>query len=344
MSVKLEDLDAKLLDILQESLPLTATPYAQIANRLGITPSQVLARVAALRAGDRAPIRQISAIFDSKSLGYQTTLVAARVEESQLPHAVEAINTHPGVSHNYRRDHAYNLWYTLAVPPDTRLGLEKTADILHHRSGAIATRLMPTIKLYKIGVRLKISEDSDASLVPEYKGNDAKPPMALSESDRRMIRVLQRDLPTIDRPFDALALQAGVSTEELLAAAKHFADLKLIRRFSAVLRHRELGFDANAMGVWVVPPSQQDSFGKVAAGFPEVSHCYLRPSYPDWPYNIFTMIHTRQRQAGTQVLSAISQATGITQYAALYSTQEYKKVRVKYFEDDIPAWESAALA
>jgi len=341
MSVKLEELDARLLDILQESLPLTATPFADVAGRLGIPPRQVLERVEALRSGERAPIRQISAIFDSKSLGYQTTLVAAKVEENQLPRAVAAINAHPGVSHNYRRDHAYNLWYTLAVGPDSRLGLQKTADMLHRQSGAIATRLMPTIKLYKIGVRLKIAEDSPsanelASSVPFVAAEEITP---MSDLDRRLIRVLQRDLPAIDRPFDALAREAGVSTDELLAAIKRFADLKRMRRFSAVLRHRELGFDANAMGVWVVPPAQQDAFGQLAAGFAEVSHCYLRPTYPDWPYNLFTMIHTRQREAGMQVMAAISRATGIRQYAVLYSTQEYKKVRVKYFEDDIPAWE-----
>jgi DNA-binding Lrp family transcriptional regulator len=112
-----------------------------------------------------------------------------------------------------------------------------------------------------------------------------------------------------------------------------------MRRFSAVLRHRELGFDANAMGVWIVPPQRQDAFGAVAAGFSQVSHCYLRPAYPDWPYNLYTMIHARRRIEGATLLKAIASATGIERYAALYSTHEYKKVRIRYFESDIAAWE-----
>jgi DNA-binding Lrp family transcriptional regulator len=117
-----------------------------------------------------------------------------------------------------------------------------------------------------------------------------------------------------------------------------------MRRFSAVLRHRELGFDANSMGVWNVPPDKQDAFGATAAGFAEVSHCYLRPSYPDWPYTIFTMIHTQDRERAANVLRSIATATGIHEYSALYSTHEYKKVRVQYFTGDVEAWESGVGA
>jgi DNA-binding Lrp family transcriptional regulator len=152
--------------------------------------------------------------------------------------------------------------------------------------------------------------------------------------------VLQRDLPIVENPFDALAEEAGVSVAELLESARRFIGAGMMRRFSAVLRHRELGFDANAMGVWVVPPDRQDAFGAAAAGFSKVSHCYLRPSYADWPYTIFTMIHAQDRAGAAKVLSAIASATLISEYAALYSTQEYKKVRVKYFTGDVEAWEA----
>jgi DNA-binding Lrp family transcriptional regulator len=115
-----------------------------------------------------------------------------------------------------------------------------------------------------------------------------------------------------------------------------------MRRFAAVLRHRELGFNANGMGVWAVPPDQQDSFGATAATFPAVSHCYLRPTYPDWPYSIFTMVHARSRDECEQTLANIALATGIREYTSLYSTLEYKKVRVRYFTGEIDAWERRA--
>jgi DNA-binding Lrp family transcriptional regulator len=340
-AIALHDVDVHLLSRIQDEVPLVPQPYAAIARELDVPQQYVLERLTELRAGPRAPIRQIGAIFDSKSLGYHSTLVAAKVPENQLAHAAEAINAHPGVSHNYRRDHEYNLWFTLAVGPDSKLGLEKTADILHRRAGAAATRLMPTLKLYKIGVKLDLGAGGAAHTKPAAHG---APAAAISERDKRLIRVLQRDLPTLENPFDALAEEAGVSVDELLASAERFRANRIMRRFSAVLRHRELGFDANAMGVWVVPPERQDSFGATAADFPEVSHCYLRPSYEDWPYTIFTMIHTQDRNRATSVLSAIASATGIDQYSALYSTHEYKKVRVQYFTGDAQTWEAGVGA
>jgi DNA-binding Lrp family transcriptional regulator len=114
-----------------------------------------------------------------------------------------------------------------------------------------------------------------------------------------------------------------------------------MRRFSAVLRHRAIGVSANAMGVWVVPPAQCDALGHLAAQLPAVSHCYQRPTYPDWPYSIFTMVHGQTRAACEATLAAISRASGVTDYAALYSVREYKKVRIRYFEADIEEWESA---
>jgi DNA-binding Lrp family transcriptional regulator len=271
--------------------------------------------------------------------------VAAKVPEDHLADAAIVINQHPGVSHNYRRDCEYNLWYTLAVPPDSHLGLEGTVAVLHRRSGALATRLLPTIKLYKIGVTLDLGErESNFAQAPvpdimavAASGRTGTP---LTPREIEFVRVLQRDLPIVERPFDAWAQELGVTVQELLAAAEHFRARRIMRRFSAVLRHRELGFDANAMGVWNVPPDKQDAFGATAAGFAQVSHCYLRPSYPDWPYTIFTMIHTPDRQRAANVLSAIATATGIHDYSALYSTHEYKKVRVQYFTGDVQAWEA----
>src|SRR5208282_3648162 len=141
-----------------------ACPFEALGKTLGISSLLVVSRLQALKSGEHPVIRQISAIFDSSALGYQRTLVAARVAEDHLDDAAAQINEHPGVSHNYRRDHPFNLWYTLAVPSKSRLGLEKTAQELHCRSGAISTRLFPTLKTYKIGVRLQLSDQASAPL------------------------------------------------------------------------------------------------------------------------------------------------------------------------------------
>lgn len=341
MPVELSDFDRRLLDVLQRELPLTPHPYRDIAESLGATEATVLDRVHALSGPPPAPIRQISAIFDSKSLGYQSCLVAAKVEPPRIRQAAAIINRHPGVSHNYEREHAFNLWFTLAVPPDSRLGLGRTIDLLQELAGAQQMRLMPSLKLYKIGVKFDLGVDGDAPAANGDAVAGAGSPAPLTESDKRIIRVLQEHLPVTSRPFDDRADEASVTVDELLAAASRFRDVGVMRRFSAVLRHRAIGVSANAMGVWVVPPERQDEFGRIAAGFPAVSHCYLRPSYPpDWPYSLFTMVHGKTRIDCEATLAAISLATGVKDYTSLYSTVEFKKVRVKYFVGEIEEWEA----
>jgi DNA-binding Lrp family transcriptional regulator len=352
----LDSLDRRLLEVLQGDFPLDPRPFDRVGAAVGLSEADVLARVARLKRpadGTRGVIRQISAIFDSPRLGYRSTLVAARVPAARLEQAAAVISNHPGVSHNYERDHAFNLWYTLAVPPTSALGLERTVDLLHAHSGALSTRILPTIQLFKIGVKFDMSEPAEgpAGAAPARTVSAAAGPKnvraaevagPLSDRDVEMIRVLQQDLPVTAAPFAAWAAAAGVPEPTLLAAAGDFLARGLMRRFSAVLRHREAGVTANAMGVWAVPPERQEAFGRAAAGFPEVSHCYLRRSYPDWPYTLFTMVHATTREGCERALAAIAAATGETEYRALYSTREFKKVRVKYFSGDVEAWEASA--
>ncbi len=345
MARELDSIDTRILDQIQTEFPLVAEPYREIARRVGASEEEVLRRIEALGTPPRPVIRQISAIFDSKALGYQSTLVAAMVDESRIDEAAAVINQHPGVSHNYRRNNAFNLWYTLAVPPHSRLGLGKTLEILHRLSGSKSTRMMPTLRLFKIGVKLDLSGTDPAARGegPAFSAEeqDWACRIPVTEMDKRMIRVLQRHLPVVSRPFDQWAGEAGVSVEDLLESAREYIAQKRMRRFSAVLRHREVGFSANGMGVWDVPVEQREQFGRTAASFSAVSHCYERPSYSDWPYSIFTMVHAPTQEQCDGVLRAISQATGIVRYSALYSSHEYKKVRVQYFAGDIEAWEDA---
>lgn len=348
MSRTLTEIESKLLNRLQEEVPLVERPFDQIGREIGLDETQTLSLMQQLKEGDRPIIRQISAIFDTRALGYRSSLVAARIEADRIDEAAAVINAHPGVSHNYKRNHAYNLWYTIAVPPDSRLGLEQTVEKLHRQSGALQTRLMPTLKLFKIGVKLNLGGEDIASRgeSPRFTEEDRQAAMSfdVTEEDKRMIRVLQQDLPLIERPYDNWAGQAGVSVAVLLEAARRYERQKRMRRFSAVLHHREAGFKANGMGVWVVPEAQAQAFGEAAASFSAVSHCYLRPTYPDWPYNIFTMVHATDAKACDKVLESISQQTGIDEFAALYSSKEYKKTRVQYFTPEVERWESQVLA
>ncbi|MEM3086407.1 MAG: Lrp/AsnC family transcriptional regulator [Halobacteria archaeon] len=343
MPVELDALDKRVLNAIQWDFPLDPRPFDVLGERFGTTGEEVLKRVAKMKAGKI--VRQISAIFDTRNLGYRSSLVAAIYEPSKLDAGAAVINAHPGVSHNYRRNHRYNLWYTVAVPPNSRLGLEKTVETLHRESGAVRTRLMPTLKLFKIGVKLDIEGSDDVTAQSKYEGFSEKHRAVkhpVTERDIRIILRLQQDMPLVATPFDALAAQDGdgLSGEELLEGARRFVERNQMRRFAAVLHHRKAGYISNAMGVWVVPPDRVEEVGAEMANFNAVSHCYLRPTYEDWPYNIFTMVHGRKKADCETVLDAIGEKTGVRERESLYSTREYKKIRVPYFTPDYAAWEA----
>jgi len=341
--MEMDDLDRRLLKEVQEALPISPRPYAEIAARLGIDEEEALERLRALRDG--RIIRQINAIFDTRALGYSSSLVASRIAPERLVEAAQVINSHPGVSHNYERNDAFNLWWTIAVPPGS--SLEATVQRLHELSGAESTRILPTLRLFKIGVNLDITGERppDATSDPEYteEHRARTAAHALTERDKQLVCALQEDLALVPRPFDAPAASVGLTAEELLDEARRLQEYGYLRRFAAILYHRRAGFRANAMGVWAVPDDRVAEIGPRMASFTAVSHCYQRPTYPDWPFSIFTMVHGRTPEECNAILAAISRETGISEYRALYSTREWKKTRVRYFTPEIAAWEREHL-
>ncbi len=340
---QLDQTNQELLNMVQKNFPIVKRPFLEMGNRLNVTEQEVIDRLKGLKG---EVIRQMSAIFDTRSLGYQSSLVAAKINPERIDEAAEIINQHPGVSHNYKRNHEFNLWFTIAVPPNSRLGLEKTVEKLGEQADVEAIRILPTLKLFKIGVQLDMTgkntkAKSEGSTYSDKKQNKYTEP--LTEQEMNMIRVLQKDLDIIEEPFAPLAKEAGVTVSELLEQANIFKDRGQMRRFAAVLYHRKAGFMANGMGVWKVPQKKQDEVGYNMAAYQAVSHCYLRPIYPDWPYNIFTMVHGRDANEVEEILNMIEQETGITERSVLYSTKEYKKTRVQYFTPEMDEWEDQVL-
>jgi len=342
---QLEDADRELLNAVQWDFPLEPRPYAVLAERLGIGETDVRARVA--RVKELGVLRQLSAIFDTRALGYGSSLVAAKIDPDRVDEAAAVISAHPGVSHNYKRNHAYNLWYTIAVPPGD--SLDDHIEVLHRASGALVTRKLPTLKLYKIGVKLDMTGQTPADArvdVEEHERPERREHMEapeLSDLEVAAIRISQEDLPLVERPFAAEAEQIGTDEETLLAMLRSFKERKLMRRFAAVMNHRSAGYKANAMGVWAVPDEELDEMGPRMAGFAFVSHCYKRPTYDDWPYSVFTMVHGHNGRDCEQTIAAIQAETGVDDYALLWSIKEYKKTRVRYFTDEWSDWRRANL-
>lgn len=326
----IDPLGKQLLNDIQWTFPLSQRPYLEIATKHGLTENDVMSRISLMKQSGL--IRQINAIFDTRKLGYKSALVAFAVKKDKLDLVAQEVNKHPGVSHNYERDHEFNMWFTLAVPP--KGDLKKDLEQMTSFEGVIKFRLLPTLKLYKIGVKLDMVNSDPSELTPEdnVKNLDQKK-FELTSRDKDFIRELQKDLQVIPRPFDDSANNLGITIDELFEKAREYESIGVMRRFAAILRHRDAGFTANGMIVWKIPDNKIDEVGYKLASFPQVSHCYRRPEYPDWPFNLFSMIHARTIDGAKKIATELSQFVGIDEYRILFSTKEFKKVRVKYFVD-----------
>ena len=337
----MDAMDRALLDRIQAGVPLAPRPYDELGRALGLAETEVLARLGALR--EAGILRQISAIFDTARLGYRSVLVAASVAPDRIEAAAHVINAHPGVSHNYERGGSWNLWFTLAVPPSSRLGLEATAARLGAQARLERIRLLPAVRVFKIGVRLEMEEGGGALRDAVAGAGEAPGPApGVEKADLPLVRVLQEPLALMAQPFVAPARVAGLPVEDLLARARALLAGGVMRRFAGLLRHRQAGFTANAMWVWIVPPERIDDVGAAMATFRAVSHCYQRPTYPDWPYSLFSMVHARTPEECVAVLDAIAEATGVREREVLWTGREFKKTRLRYFTPDYDAWEAAA--
>ena len=326
-----DKLDKELLNEIQWSFPLVNRPYLEISVRHGISEDEVMQRI--IRMKRLGLIRQINAIFDTRRLGYKSALIACAIKSDKLNDVAAEVNKHPGVSHNYERNHEFNMWFTLAVPPNAsiKVVLDKIASL----DGMIKYRLLPTLKLYKIGVRLDmVNEDSEKPEPTDKVKELNSRKYVITQQDKYFIRELQKDLKVIAEPFGDSARNLGITTTELLEKAKEYEHNGVMRRFAAILRHRDAGFSANGMVVWKVPEERIDEIGYKIAAFPQVSHCYQRPIYSDWPFSLFSMIHTRTTEAAEKIATEISNIVGIKDYRILFSLREFKKERVKYFEEE----------
>ena len=338
-AVPLDELDRKLLNLLQGSFPIASRPYAHVAELAGLPEQEVLTRTKRLL--DERIIREITPIFDTRVLGYSSMLVAAKVDPENPWRAAKIINSHPGVSHNYLRDHDFNLWFTVATEPDSPLGLDGTLQLLQRLTGAESVRQLPTLRLFKIRMDLEMEQGTEV-LASVAEAVDYREPEAieLSELDYAVIRATQGPMEVVSEPFAAPAAELGVSQQQLFEHLESMRERRALRRVAAILFHRRAGFSANGMGVWKVPEERITELGPRMASFRGISHCYQRPTYEDWPYSVFTMAHGRSKEECDAILDSIAEDTGIHERRTLYSSTEFKKVRLRYFTDEHKRWEA----
>ena len=341
-AIPLDETDKRIMNLMQSSFPLAPEPFALLAVEGELPVDDLQERTQRLLDG--RIIREITPIFDTRALGYSSMLVAAKVDPGNPHRAAKIINSHPGVSHNYLRDHEFNLWFTIATPPDSALGLVGTLDVLQELTGAESIRQLPTLTMFKINMNLEMEGGTEALAAKV----EAVPPRELEpqpydETDVGVIRALQGPMEVVDRPYDAAAAEVGMSTDDLLAHLRDMVERKLLRRVAAILFHRRAGFSANGMGVWKVAPEDIHEVGGRMAAVRGISHCYQRPTYEDWPYSVFTMAHGRSKEECDAILDSIADEHGLhgDDRAVLYSSTEFKKIRLRYFTDDYAEWERA---
>lgn len=326
----MDSINRVLLDRIQRSFPLISEPYRVLSEGLGINEDNVLKRIGRLK--EQKLLRQISAIFNTGALGYRSCLVAMSVPEGEVERAATAINLYPGVSHNYLRSGNYNIWFTIAVPPG--ISLEETIEELSKAAGGWPTLLLPALKKYKLAVVLDVLEEGESEAVEDPAGLplvESSIQFDPCEDNIRVVRCIQEDLPLVGKPFKVWADSIGMEETELLELMLLWIQRGFIRRFAAVLNHRQVGFSANGMVVWRCPEERLDASGQILASHPEVSHCYYRPAYPTWPYNLYAMVHGRSIEDCERIAGKLGKAIGLTDYRILFSTREFKKIRLKLF-------------
>ncbi len=330
----MDQIDRQLLDWIQRDFPLVSRPFFNLGEKLGIDEGQVLERVR--RLTQDGIIRQIGPIYSASHLGYHSTLAAFSVKSARIDSVAERVSSHPGVSHNYARDHLYNLWFTLTIPGNQ--DLEQNITRMAHQCDIENFLHLPALRTFRLGVHFDLSGNSHNKKLPNPNQNPQT--KVATDFEKAVIRATQGDLPLLAHPFAPAAKSLELSEEQLLDILRDFNQKSIIRRFAAVLRHRKAGFRANGMGCWAIPEDQINKAGETAASFDTVSHCYHRPAFPpQWPYNLFTMVHGHHRAEVEEQIEVIREALAeealIPQaQTILYSVKEFKKTRVRYFEEN----------
>ena len=332
----MDSTDGALLNAIQNAFPIAVHPYQILGEAVGTTEEDAFQRIQCLR--QEGIIRRLGGVFDSRRLGYYSTLCTAKVPEAKISTLAKLLEGMPGVTHNYIRNHEYNVWFTLIAR--SKAVAESTLQMIREALEVAEIHSLPASQIFKINVNFDFDssdEDKDSFKEPKdlqiQKTSDSSP-YELTSNDIALIRVLQGNLPDSRTPYSVLAEELHCQVEGVISTVLRLLEANVVRRFGAVLRHQKAGFVANAMGVWQVDAEQAGEVGAIMAGFKEVSHCYQRPTLPDWPYSLFTMIHGRTPEDCGDVMKKISLATGVNTYAMLFSTKELKKISMQYFLED----------
>lgn len=315
-------LQKQLCNVLQDGLPICPKPYDDLAKYLNNNEETILQEIRELK--ESGVIRRICALINSLALGMTGTLVAAHIPEENLQEVAEAVNSLENVSHNYLREHYYNLWFTLQAESPKQI--EVTVSNLSGRFG-IDFYSLPIERVFKLDVRFDVEGEGqmpgDIEQIPKSKT------VELNEDEKQILWKLEDDLDVISEPFDFLCSE-GLETEGVLRIIQGLIDKGVIRRIAAIVDHRKLGFVANILFCSEVPRNRIVEAGEALARFGAVSHCYERKAVEDWPYNLFAMMHGKSMGEIQHVINKFAESEKIDSFELLPTAVELKKQPVKH--------------
>lgn len=314
----------RLLNEFQRDFPLCPAPFAELAAKLGVAERVVLSGLEKLRREGK--ISRVGAVFAPKRIG-ASTLAAMAVPPEKLEVVAAAVNRFPEVNHNYEREHHYNLWFVVTAGSEGRL--QATLGAIEKAAGYPLLAL-PLVEEFHIDLGFSLLGDKPKQVAV---ARPVKPLVPMEEAERRLVSVLQEGLPLFIRPFSLIAERIGASESEVLGRIGRWLEDGAIKRFGVVVRHHELGFRANAMLVHDIPDERVSELGRALAEEPDVTLCYRRPRIlPDWPYNLFCMIHGRERSEVEGIIADIRQRHGLTECAhdILFSLTRFKQNGARY--------------
>lgn len=319
-----DSFEFRLLNEFQRDFPLCPAPFAELAARLGVAERAVLGGLEKLRREGK--ISRVGAVFAPKRIG-ASTLAAMAVPPEKLASVAAIVSRFPEVNHNYEREHRYNLWFVVTAGSEGRL--QATLGAIEKAAGHPLLAL-PLLEEFHIDLGFSLRDAQPRQTRATVSAPKAVP---IGEAERRLISVLQEGLPLFIRPFALIAERIGASEPEVLGRIGRWLEEGAIKRFGVVVRHHELGYRANAMLVHDLPDDQVSEMGRALAEEPAVTLCYRRPRcLPDWPYNLFCMIHGREREEVESIIADLRQRHGLTGFAhdVLFSLTRYKQQGARY--------------
>ncbi len=330
-----ESIQKKLLKQLHQ-VPIEHRPFHVMAQRLGISEQECLEHIQQLK--DKHFLSGIRAELDGRALGYDCAMVAMCVNPTEVDQAAAVLCDFPGTVKCDIRNDAFNLWATLYINPNDTL--DRTVQVLHALAGAEQTLILPTLKLYKLRESSTLTGEESWCKGGEDLSTDLQPTAvrpSLDKKDLVLLRALQEDLPLLEMPFNVIAAQTGIKERELFERMRSFEQQGLLVNFGADI-HRKRPYKSHAVVLWEVPEGRIDAIGNKMARMRPVSHCFRKPTYPKWPYSLYSVIQGESQEATKDAINQVAERLGQFPHKSLFSLNTLKSVPIKYFSLGLSAW------